>query len=116
MPASHCHKMRKIWSSVTQIQAKANVYIFLCKTDLSTLNFTPLMHIVIWKMVFPFKKYSSQGGLTVKKRMCDKHLFLLKIIDIFQQQVSMILYPIDFIFYAEFYIKSVPIDNSILLV
>ena len=57
-------------------------YIFLCKTDCSTQNFTSLEHIVS-KMDFTAIKNSGQGSFTVKKGTIVKLLFLLKTIGIF---------------------------------
>ena len=60
----------------------SDFYIFQCKIDCSTQNFTPLKHLV-WKMDFTVIKYPCQGSFTVKKGAIDKLLFLLKTIGIY---------------------------------
>ena len=57
-------------------------YIFLCKTDCSSQNFTSLKRLIS-KMDFIAIKYSGQGSFTVKKETIDKLLFLLKTIGIY---------------------------------
>ena len=51
----------------------SDFYIFQCKTDCSTQNFTSLKHIIS-KIDFTAIKYSGQGSFTVKKRTIDKLL------------------------------------------
>ena len=60
----------------------SNFYIFQCKTDCSTQNFTSLKHLIS-KMDFTAIKYSGQGSFEVKKGKIDKLLFLLKTIGIY---------------------------------
>ena len=52
-------------------------------------NFNSLKHL-IWEMDFTFIKCSTQGNFAVKKGTIEK-LFLLKMIGIYQWQVSMFL-------------------------
>ena len=60
----------------------SDLYIFKCKTDCSTQNFTSLKHLIP-KMDFTAIKYSGQGSFTMKKGTVDKLSFLLKTIGIY---------------------------------
>ena len=60
----------------------SDFYIFKCKTDCSTQNFTPLKHLIS-KMDVTAIKYPGQGSLKVKKGTIEKLSFLLKTIGIY---------------------------------
>ena len=60
----------------------SDFYIYKCKTDCSTQNFTSLKHLIS-EMDFTAIKYSCQGSFTVKNETIYKRLFLLKTIGIY---------------------------------
>ena len=52
----------------------SDLFIFQCKTDRSSQNFTFLKHLIS-KMLFTATKYSGQGSFTVKMGTIGNLLF-----------------------------------------